>query len=130
MKVFDDSGKLIAIFQKHSEILDNKNFLTDNFQEFQFGTFFLKAGEEIKRHIHKSQERLIFGTPEAIVVLEGSLEIHLYDNDKSYIKKIKLVSKDSILILGGGHSIKILKDCKFIEFKQGPYSAVEDKEHF
>ncbi len=130
MKITDKRGNLIAIYQKSSEIKKAKNFLTNQSQEFQFGTFHLEAGEEIERHMHNEQSRSIKGTSEAIVVIEGSLEIEFFDEEKEFIKKIIMSENDSLLILSGGHGIKILKECKFVEFKQGPYIEDIDKEHF
>ena len=35
-----------------------------------------------------------------------------------------------ILLLSGGHGFKVIKDCKFLEIKQGPYKIGRDKERF
>ena len=37
---------------------------------------------------------------------------------------------DIILLLTGGHGFKIMKKCKFIEVKQGPYNTKKDKIKF
>ena len=50
MKIYDTNKNLIAVFKKYKDIKNSKNFLTDNKDEFQFGTLFEK-GDEIKRHI-------------------------------------------------------------------------------
>ena len=43
----------------------------------------------------------------------------------------KIVKKNDILILlSGGHGFKVLKNCKMIEVKQGPYFKEEDKSKF
>ena len=130
MKIYDTNKNLIAVFKKYKDIKNNKNFLTDKKDEFQFGTFNLEKGDEIKRHIHHEQPRNIYGTSEAIVVLDGSLKVSFFDNDKKFIDEIILNKNDSLLILSGGHSIDVLEDTKFVEFKQGPYVEEIDKEHF
>ncbi len=130
MKIYDTNKNLIAVFKKYKDIKNSKNFLTDNKDEFQFGTFNLEKGDEIKRHIHYEQPRNIYGTSEAIVVLDGSLKVSFFDNDKKFIDEIILNKNDSLLILSGGHSIDVLEDTKFVEFKQGPYVEEIDKEHF
>ena len=130
MKIYDTNKNLIAVFKKYKDIKNSKNFLTDNKDEFQFGTFNLEKGDEIKRHIHYEQPRNIYGTSEAIVVLDGSLKVSFFDNDKKFIDEIILNKNDSLLILSGGHSIDVLEDTKFVEFKQGPYVEEIDKEYF
>lgn len=130
MKIYDKSNNLISIYKRYDEILDSKEFLTEHDNEFQFGTFNLSQGEIIEKHIHYKQERIVSQTSEGIVVLSGSLEINFFDEDENFIEKIKLNQGDSVLIISGGHGINILDDCKFIEFKQGPYIAEIDKKHF
>ena len=130
MKIYDKSNNLISIYKRFDEILDSKEFLTEHDNEFQFGTFNLSQGEIIEKHIHNKQERIVSQTSEGIVVLSGTLEINFFDEDENFIEKIKLNQGDSVLIISGGHGINILDDCKFIEFKQGPYIAEIDKKHF
>ena len=88
MKIYDTNKNLIAVFKKYKDIKNSKNFLTDNKDEFQFGTFNLEKGDEIKRHIHYEQPRNIYGTSEAIVVLDGSLKVSFFDNDKKFIDRL------------------------------------------
>ena len=89
-----------------------------------------KKETEIKRHFHNLNKRNINTTSEAIVVLDGSIEVEIYDNNEILIKKVLLNEKDSILMLSGGHKINVLEDSKFIEFKQGPYDPEKDKTLF
>jgi len=130
MKIYDKKNNLISIYIRFDEISQSKEFLTEHYDEFQFGTFNLLRGEIIKKHIHKKQERIVTQTTEGIVVLTGSLEIDFFDEDEKFIEKITLNERDSVLILSGGHGIRVLDDCKFIEFKQGPYIADIDKKYF
>jgi len=130
MRIYDKSNNLISIYKRFDEISDSKEFLTEHDNDFQFGTFNLQRGEIIKKHIHNKQERKVSQTSEGIVVLSGSLEVDFFDENENFIEKIILNQGDSVLILSGGHGINVLDDCKFIEFKQGPYIPDIDKKHF
>ena len=130
MNITDNNGNLIAIYQKGNEIEKEKNFLTDNSEEFQFGTFNLPKGEIIKNHIHENQERTTTGTSEALVILDGELKVTFFDNKKEFISSIILEKSDSIVIYSGGHGLEVINDCKFVEIKQGPYIENKDKTHF
>lgn len=131
MKILDRSNNLIAIVQKFEEIKQERNFLTDNNDEMQFASFNLSTNSTIKRHKHNLQKRIINTTSEGIVVLDGKIQVNLYETDSELlIKEIVLVGGDSILMLTGGHEIKILENTKFIEFKQGPYDEKSDKVYF
>ena len=130
MRVKDSKEKTICIVQFFDEIVNERNFLTSNMEEMQFASFKYKKETEIKRHFHNLNKRLINTTSEAIVVLDGSIEVEIYDNNEVFIKKILLNEKDSILMLSGGHKINVLENSKFIEFKQGPYNPEKDKTLF
>tara|TARA_B100000886_G_C20409522_1_gene486372 strand:- start:1157 stop:1549 length:393 start_codon:yes stop_codon:yes gene_type:complete len=130
VEIFDKKNNLIAIIHKDINFNEGKTFYTDNEKEFQFGTFKLAKGEIIEKHIHNSQKREILKTSEAIVVLKGSLNIDLYDDDKNFIDAVTINTNDAILIFEGGHGIEVGEETKFLEFKQGPYIEDIDKKHF
>ena len=48
MKVLDKNGKLLAHVIKKSDIKNNKNFTTENEEEFQFASFNLKSKNEVE----------------------------------------------------------------------------------
>lgn len=128
MKILDKRKNLIAIVHKYEEIKYEKTFLTDDKEEMQFASFNLSKDSLITRHRHCLQERSINTTSEGIVVLMGKIQVNLYEPDSEIlIDEILLETGDSILMLSGGHEIKILEHSKFIEFKQGPYDKIMDK---
>ena len=130
MEIFDKYKNLVAIVHKDSNFKNGKTFYSDNSREFQFGTFKLEKNEIIEKHIHNSQKREVNKTSEAIVVLSGALKIDLFDSDKQFIETVMIKKNDAILIYEGGHGIEVVEECKFLEFKQGPYIENIDKEHF
>jgi len=130
VEIFDKYKNLVAIVHKDSNFKNGKTFYSDNSREFQFGTFKLEKNEIIEKHIHNSQKREVNKTSEAIVVLSGALKIDLFDSDKQFIETVMIKKNDAILIYEGGHGIEVVEECKFLEFKQGPYIENIDKEHF
>lgn len=130
MEIFDKYKNLVAIVHKDLNFKNGKTFYSDNSREFQFGTFKLEKNEIIEKHIHNSQKREVNKTSEAIVVLSGALKIDLFDRDKQFVETVMIKRNDAILIYEGGHGIEVVEECKFLEFKQGPYIENIDKEHF
>ncbi|MDC3374991.1 hypothetical protein OAW80_02905 [Acidimicrobiia bacterium] len=130
IKIFDKQNNLLAIVHQTTEFQSGKKFYTDNNDEMQFGSFHLEAGEEINKHIHSKQARNTQSTYEGLVVIDGQIKVDLYDLQLIKIQEVTLNSGDAILLISGGHGIKMLENTKFLEFKQGPYDELKDKEHF
>ena len=130
MKIFDKNNNLLAILIKKSDIKDERKFLTSDEEEFQIGTFNLKKDTLIEDHIHLQRDREITNTSEALFLIDGEMEVKIYDNDRNFIEAINVNEGETIVLISGGHGIKILSDCRFVEVKQGPYIEVEDKERF
>ena len=121
---------VLAIIVKKNEQTAGKNFYTDDSSELQLATFELSEDEIIDRHIHDDQIRNIVKTSEAIILQEGVLVFDIYDNYLNPITQVSLEAGDIILLLDGGHGIKVNKKAKFIEVKQGPYDEQNDKRRF
>jgi quercetin dioxygenase-like cupin family protein len=130
MKIFDNENNLLGYLIKIDDFPDDKKFLTENNSEFQVATFTMEENEIIKRHIHNKYKRKVFTTSEAITVIEGTLEVEIYDLNKSYLNTFNLNAGDTIVMIAGGHGLKATKNTKFIEIKQGPYDQEKDKFSF
>ena len=130
MQVLDSDNNLLAMLIN----LDNNNerteFFTNETLDFQAALFNLKKGEEIKRHIHNKNIRQISTTTEAIYVINGKIQVGVYDNEKNFVDEVEVNTNELILLFNGGHSMNVLKDTKFFEIKQGPYVEEDDKERF
>ena len=126
----DKQNQILAIFLTSEDYDKEKNFVTEDSQEFQLASFNLKKDEEILRHYHPEQERTIYNTSEALVLLNGKLNVSIYDANQELIKNENMENGDTCLLISGGHSIKLLEDSKFIEVKQGPYYFDADKIRF
>ena len=88
-------------------------------------------GHSIVPHSHLEQQRVIYGTPEALIVRSGSLLVTFFDEHKTEVSDLKLHAGDIILLLSGGHGFTILEDSTtIVEIKQGPYLDGKDKIKF
>ena len=114
----------------YDSINEEKYYATDNDNELQIATFNLKKEQEILRHIHPPQDRKINTTSEVLIVLEGEIEFTLYDDDLELCHSAVAKKGNLLVLMSGGHGLKILQDTKFIEVKQGPYDEKIDKVRF
>ena len=130
MEIRDKNNKLLAMIFSPNDYKDEKYFLTEDSNEFQIAQFNLDEATEIKRHIHKDQERKINKTSEVIIVNEGSLELEIYDEELKLVTKEIVNQGQVIALFNGGHGFKTLSKSKFLEVKQGPYVEDQDKERF
>ena len=130
MKILDQEENLLAYIIRFEDIKDGKNFITSNDAEFQLASFNLSDDTVIERHYHPKQERKIKYTNEVLIVLDGELEVDIYDNEKNHIQTVNLKSQDTIALIDGGHGISFNSQTKFIEVKQGPYNEKTDKKRF
>ena len=89
-----------------------------------------KRNHLIKPHIHKKRLKKIYDTNECLFIMKGEMQVDFYNTRKKYLKS-KILKKNYIIILiSGAHGFKILKNCQFLEVKQGPYFLGKDKERF
>ncbi len=82
---------------------------------------YLSKGNVIKPHTHNPIDRFTKTTQEGIVIIEGTIELSIYDLDNLLIETRILRAGDCALMQHGGHKFTIIDDAKFFEFKNGPY---------
>ena len=115
-----------ATYQKKKGI----NFFTNKSLNQQVAYMHHPKNYEIHPHLHKKLIRNITGTSEVLIILSGKMKINFYDSKKNFLFS-KIANKGDIaILLKGGHGFKILKNCKFIEVKQGPFFLGKDKKRF
>jgi hypothetical protein len=85
---------------------------------------------EVKRHVHLPIERHLVGMTEVLLVRRGACEIDLYDDDRELVATETLRTGDIIVIVGGGHGLRMTEDTVLLEVKQGPYAGPGEKEPF
>lgn len=109
---------------------DHTTFLTPPEFKQQVGYVVYPADGEIKRHVHKPLERRLVGTSEVLVIKQGRCLIDIYNDDRELVATRELFPGDVMLMVGGGHGFRMLEDTVFLEIKQGPYTGLDEKEHF
>ena len=123
--------KKLALIIKNSYLKKKGvNFFTDNKLSQQVAYMSHKKGHLIQPHIHKKRLKKIYDTCEVLIILEGSIKVNFFSNNKKYLFNKILKKNDIIILLTGGHGFEILKNSKFIEVKQGPYNPTKDKFKF
>jgi hypothetical protein len=105
-------------------------FLTPSELKQQVGFVVYPSGGEVKRHVHRALERHIVGTSEVIVVRKGRCELDVYNDERQLVATRELYPGDIMLMTGGGHGFRMHEDTVLLEVKQGPYTGIDEKEHF
>tara|TARA_B100001769_G_scaffold275176_1_gene276074 strand:- start:1145 stop:1555 length:411 start_codon:yes stop_codon:yes gene_type:complete len=119
IEIFSKKELIAQVFNLNN--INNSIFPTPEDKTFQFGCSHEKNDRLIKTHIHKENKRIINSTSEFIYVIDGKMKFKIYDRDEKFIDEIILKNNMALLQFSGGHQIKIKKNTKFFELKQGPY---------
>ena len=103
-QIKDNSGKILAIVLKSEiDFEEGKNFFTNDEMEMQLATFNLPKDTVIDKHVHITQERTTQNTSEAIIVIEGMIQVDIYDESHLLICSEILAYGDVIALFSGGH---------------------------
>jgi hypothetical protein len=109
---------------------DTTTFITPSDYKQQVGFIAYPAGGEVHRHLHLPLERHLVGTSEVLFVRKGRCVLDVYDDLKELVTSREMKTGDVVLMVGGGHGLRMLEDTLFLEVKQGPYLECEEKERF
>ena len=105
-----------------SKIKSNKTrFFSDSKSSFQFGFVAHEKGYTENPHYHKKILRKIKDCQQVLFIQKGKVAIKFYNKKKQIIKKIIVKKGDSINIIQGFHSIKMLQNSQCLTVKQGPF---------
>lgn len=125
------SGEVVLAYVIRAEFAPERTtFVTPSTLKQQVGFVVYPQGGEIARHKHVALKRSLVGTSEVLVVKSGRCEIDIYDNDETLVATRELAPGDVMLMVDGGHGFRMLEDTVFLEIKQGPYTGLDEKEHF
>lgn len=129
--IVKNNGEILAYIIKNSyKRKKGINFFTPNKLVQQVAYMNHPKNYSIQPHIHKKNLRKIYDMCEVLIILEGVMKINFYNKKKIFLFS-KIINKNDIAILvKGGHGFKMLKNCKFLEVKQGPYDTKKDKIKF
>ena len=125
-----DKGYPLAYIIRAALLPDHTTFLTPSEFKQQVGFVVYPAGGEVARHTHLPLERHLVGTSEVILVKKGRCLLNIYNDERELVATRELGSGDLMLMVGGGHGFRMLEDTVLLEIKQGPYTGLEEKEHF
>ena len=125
-------GVFVAQVIEVSSTDKRHDFITSEEKNFQFGSFFLPAGEPIRAHQHLENKRSLTKTTEFIFVQQGILEVLFYgsDDENDLRDRVVLGPGSAVLIFDGIHGFSAQTDCRFFEVKQGPFNGKTDKIKF
>lgn len=127
--VIHNTNKL-ALIIRNKYLLDRTKFLTPDLFNLQVGFIVYDKDGWIKPHEHKKIKRLIEGTSEVLIVKKGKMEASFFSDKQEFIVSKIVEEGDIILLVGGGHSFRMIEDTVLLEIKQGPYMGNQDKTRF
>lgn len=130
VEIIADGDQPLAYIISASMSPDATTFLTPPEFKQQVGFVVYAKGGEVKRHRHRALERHLVGTSEVLVVRSGRCEIDIYTEEGELTATRELGAGDVMLMVGGGHGFRMLEDTVLLEIKQGPYTGLDEKEHF
>ena len=130
--VKDKKSSILSILVRPNDWKCGLDFITDDSEFLQVGTWFYSKGKILDRHHHNIIQRQTDITQECVTVMQGSMHVEIYDNDKLLVDDYIMSKGDFSVFLRGGHSYKILEDnTRILETKNGPFLGVEkDKTRF
>ena len=122
-------GEKVALLIPKIKTEERIKFFTNPDDQLQIAAFKMSKGEKIQPHLHLENERNLDKTVEIILVQNGVLTVtfHESEDDDTIIKSVNLKEGDVILLKSGIHGFVVNEDCRFLEFKQGPFNEKMDK---
>ncbi len=122
IKTISFENKIIAhVFSKKIKAKGVK-FLTPQNYTLQLGLIEHAKGKIIRNHIHKQDIKYKVDTTQEFLFIEkGKVKVKFFSERWDLVDEIILTGGDFVLFVGAGHGLEVLKDCRIIEIKQGPY---------
>jgi hypothetical protein len=119
-------GLTLALVLRAGPKPQGAQFVTPPEAGLQVGVLGHAEGTTIPRHVHREVDRHVSGTSEVLIVRSGMCEVDVYD-EQELIGTVQLCPGDVIVLMEGGHGLRMLKDTVLVEVKQGPYLGLEEK---
>lgn len=116
---------------KYAEIIwadtsvETTTFFSPAESSFQFGLLAHGAGYQEEPHYHRAVERTITDLQQMFVVQRGVVDVHLYLDDGTHHRTVRLAAGDAIVLIHGVHAIEVVEDFQAISVKQGPFLGDE-----
>jgi hypothetical protein len=106
--------------------VDTSTFVSRPDSSFQLGLLAHRAGFIEAPHVHKPLTREITDLQQFLVVQFGKIAVTFHANDGTLLREVVLTSGDGILLMHGGHSLRVLEDAQCLSVKQGPFLGAEN----
>ena len=117
----------IALLVRGAHRPATTEFLTPAACIQQLGFVVHPRGAVVAPHTHRATERRVTGMSELLMVREGRCEVDLYDAPKTLVATLDLMAGDLLLMVAGGHGVRMTERCVILEMKQGPFTGPDDK---
>lgn len=114
-----------AIVLRKGLQVEKSVFFTKPDNPMQLGVIKHEAGYIGKPHIHK-KPKVFPDIQEVLYIIKGIAAIDFFDKDGRKLKETTLKEGDTILLMFGGHAIRVLEDLECLAVKQGPYAGIEE----
>jgi len=126
--IWNGSVKVYIIRSAYNPV--RTTFVSPQTANLQVGHIVYPAGSVVPKHVHKKIIRRLDRTEEVLIVKKGSCFLDIYNERKKLVATRKVGRGDIIIIAGGGHGFRVVKNLILLEIKQGPYTGIEEKERF
>ena len=125
-KRIEKNGVHFATFVSGEQWSEGLSFFSAGADFVQVGTWNYNAGKELLAHKHNIVLREANRTQEVIFVVSGALQANVMDEEGLLIEQLVLNKNDTLILLAGAHSYKILENgTRVLEVKNGPYFGAE-----
>ena len=116
---------LLAEILRASVEVDSTTFFSSTSAHLQVGVMSHKSGFIEPPHTHPVMDRGACATQQFFFVTRGIVYVDFFTESGERDIEILLEVGDSILILDGIHSIRIVQDSRCVTLKQGPFLGVD-----
>lgn len=119
------NGVDYAIVLRKDLHVEKTTFFTKPDNSMQLGIIKHKAGYVESPHIHKKPENLP-SIQQVLFISKGMVTVDFFADDGKNFGTVTLTKGDTILLMSGGHAIRVVEDLECLTVKQGPYRSVEE----
>ena len=127
--VRDRSGKLIARFMNLDNGGSASEFLTPPDLGLQIGVIVHEEGYAVRAHSHRPLSEPPPDRCEFLAVQRGECVVTVYDDEGLQLIKRSLKKGEAVLLIAGGHAVRMTTETTLLEIKQGPYDGPLEVHH-
>jgi hypothetical protein len=121
LQTIRDGENVIAILIPRDLPVEGARFISPADYPFQVGVLTHRAGAALQAHSHAKIKIETDIFQEILILQSGRMEVDLYGLDNRFLSSVILEPGDAILLVDGGHGVRMLADSRILEVKQGPY---------